>query len=446
MSGEILNSARNILAYAEELKSFGSQLPQNKKIELLNKIDQECSNVYRRININQNDLSRAAAPNLSTVKKPLVLPKPQIVLPKQREIPVSAVSQTVAVPEFTSIKFKNVTKEEKKKLISGISLNLDELKDFVKLQKAKAKGKVTKERIEKKDYTIYQPSSVGKTANKAMKKFADRLINNYPNFFKVMFGHFRMVEMEILSRSYVSMILFFTLISFPGIFLFFLALNFAFHLNILVILFIAFFGMIITFVGFYFYPASLISGKSKKIKLEYPFALVHMSAVAGSGANPISIFELIADSEDYPELRKEVKKIMNYVNLFGYNLTNALRNVAATTPNSDLKELLNGMISTIETGGDLKGYLKEKSNDALNTYKLDRKKQVEALATYSEIYTAILIASPLLLLVTLAIINSIGGGFGGLSVVTIAWIGILGALPLLNVGFMFFITSSQKGI
>ncbi len=446
MSGEILNSVRNILAYVEELRGFGSQLPQNKKIELLSKIDQECSNVYRRININQNDVQKPTTTNLSTVKKPLVLPKPQIVLPKQREIPASAVISQAPVPQFTSAKFRNLTKEEKKKLIFDITLNTDELEDFIKLQRAKAKGKVVKERIEKKDYTIYQPSSVGKTANKFMKKFAERFIHNYPNFFKLMFGHFRMVEMEILSRSYVSMILFFTLISFPGIFLFFLALNFAFHLNILIILLIAFFGMIITFVGHYFYPASLISGKSKKIKLEYPFALVHMSAVAGSGANPISIFELIADSDDYVELRKEVKKIMNYVNLFGYNLTNAMRNVAATTPSSDLKELLNGMISTIETGGDLKGYLKEKAEDALNTYKLDRKKQVEALATYSEIYTAILIASPLLLLVTLAIINSIGGGFGGLSVVTIAWIGILGALPLLNVGFMFFITSSQKGL
>ena len=171
-----------------------------------------------------------------------------------------------------------------------------------------------------------------------------------------------------------------------------------------------------------------------------------MSAVAGSGANPMSIFELIADSDEYPELKKEIKKILNYVNLFGYNLTNALKNVAATTPSPEFKELLNGMISTIETGGDLRSYLKEKSYDALNTYRFDRKKQVEALATYSEVYTAILIASPLLLLVTLAIINSIGGNLGGLSVVTIAWISILGVLPLLNIGFMVFVNISQKGV
>ena len=144
--------------------------------------------------------------------------------------------------------------------------------------------------------------------------------------------------------------------------------------------------------------------------------------------------------------QKEIKKILNYINLFGYDLTTALKNVANTTASPELKELLYGMVSTIETGGDLRGYLKEKAEDALNLYRLDRKKQIEALATYSEVYTSLLIAAPLLLLVTLAIINSIGGNIGGFEVKTLAWIGVAVALPLINIGFMFFISMSQKGL
>src|SRR3989338_4938601 len=245
--------------------------------------------------------------------------------------------------------------------------------------------------------------------------------------------------MELLSRSYVSMMLLFTILALPLSFLFFLALNFAFKLNIGIILLIAFLCTIITALGFYFYPASLIGGKNSKIKLEFPFALVHMSAVAGSGAQPISIFELIAESEDYPELKKEIKKIINYINLFGYDLTTALKNVANTTASPELKELLYGMVSTIETGGDLRGYLKEKAEDALNLYRLDRKKQIEALATYSEVYTSLLIAAPLLLLVTLAIINSIGGNIGGFEVKTLAWIGVAVALPLISIGLLLIL-------
>ncbi len=459
MPGETVNSAKNILSNIESLKNATSQIDllkknktlnqeqknqlndlNSKRKEILNKIDQELGLIYKIVNPQQQT---------STIKKPTshtLLPKPQIILPNKREIPKIAIEQNNEVnTTFASDKLKKLTKQERKTYLKELNIKDSEIKKFVKYQKDKQQGK-TKKLLVKEDYTIYKPSKFGEIANKYMKKYADNVVKKYPKFFELMFTHFKMVEMELLSRTYVSIMLFCTLLAFPGIFLFFLALNFAFHLSILKILLIAFIGTILTFVGFYFYPASLIGGKTSKIKLELPFALVHMSAVAGSGANPMSIFQLIADSEEYPELKKEIKKILNYVNLFGYNLTNALKNVAKNTPNPDLKELLNGMISTIETGGDLKGYLKEKADDALNTYKLDRKKQVEALATYSEIYTALLIASPLLLLVTLAIINSIGGNLGGLSVSTIAWISIIGVLPVLNISFMVFINISQKGM
>ncbi len=471
MSNETINSAKNILSYIESIKTLDNQLDILKKIkvltpdqkkqitdlslkrkELLAKIENENAVIFRIINPpqlnipkNQQIVSPVPKPqNLQKIPVPTILPKPQLVLPKQREIPQIALPEQLP-KSFESGKFRNLSKEEKKKFIKDLNIKPEELKKFINSQKEKNKGKV-KTTTKKEDYSIYKPSKIGVFANKYMKKYADSLVTNHPKFFSLMFTHFKMVEMELLSRTYISMMLLFTILAFPGLFLFFLALNFAFNLSLLNILLISIIGTILTFVGFYFYPASLIGGKKSSIKLELPFALVHMSAVAGSGANPLSVFELIADSDEYPELRKEIKKILNYVNLFGYNLTNALKNVAATTPSPEFKELLNGMISTIETGGDLKGYLKEKAEDALNTYRLDRKKQVEALSTYSEVYTAILIASPLLLLVTLAIINSIGGNIGGLSVSTIAWISILGALPLLNIGFMVFVNLSQKGV
>src|SRR3989344_5525935 len=375
------------------------------------------------------------AQNVLNIPRPAdTIPNSNIPKPEMQQLPQ---------PQLQSGIFRRLTKDEKSRYVKELNLSYEELELFVK--EKRGKNKIKKE-IKEPDYTIYKPNDLGAFANKYMKKHADKLVKKYPKIFQPLFDKFLMVEMEMISRSYVSLMLLFTILAFPSLFIFFLILNFAFKLSIFTVLFIAIIGTVGTFLGFYFYPASLLGGKSASIKLELPFALVHMSAVAGSGAQPISIFELIADSKEYPELRKEIKKILNYTNLFGYNLTNALRNVAATTPSKELKELLNGMISTIETGGDLKDYLKEKAADTLNTYKLDRKKQVEALSTYSEVYTALLIASPLLLLITFAIINSIGWKIAGLPVTTAAWIGILGFLPLLNIGFMVFVSSSQKGL
>src|SRR3989344_3157816 len=423
MLGDILNSAKNILGYTKKIIELKSQIgnpDKNSLNKLLDGILAENHKIFSLLNIHNEDAKPRAikpapapsnkkpeSPNIPLQKNISPLPKPDF---GDRIIPEHAKAEE-QIQGISSDVFKRLSDKDKKQFVKELDISYSDLKKFIKNY-----NKRDSKEIKKTDYTVYKPSSLGEFANKHMKKYADNLISKYPEFFKPMFGNFLTVEMELLSRSYVSMMLLFTVLAFPASLLFLFVLNPAFKLNIVTIFILSILCTILTFIGFYFYPASLIGQKSKNIKLELPFALVHMSAVAGSGAQPLSIFELIAESEEYPEMKKEIKKVLNYVNLFGYNLSNALRNVANTTASPEFKELLNGMISTIETGGDLKGYLKEKSDDALNTYKLDRKKQVEALATYSEVYTSILIAAPLLLLVTLAIINSIGGKLGGLDV------------------------------
>jgi len=57
-----------------------------------------------------------------------------------------------------------------------------------------------------------------------------------------------------------------------------------------------------------------------------------------------------------------------------------------------------------------------------------------------------LIAAPLLFIVVLAIINTIGGQIGGFSVATLATFGTYGLIPLLNIGFIVFLTISQPEI
>ena len=172
-----------------------------------------------------------------------------------------------------------------------------------------------------------------------------------------------------------------------------------------------------------------------------------MAAVAGSGAQPISIFNLVLNTGEYRGLEVEIRKIVNYVNLFGYDLTTALRNVANTTPSPKFRELLNGIVTTLETGGDLKHYLQEKANEALSSYKLDRKKYVEAISTYSDIYVSVLIAAPLLFIVTLAMINVLGGSicFGSFCTDSkfLALAGTFVAIPFLNVFFLIFLNLVQ---
>ena len=93
-----------------------------------------------------------------------------------------------------------------------------------------------------------------------------------------------------------------------------------------------------------------------------------------------------------------------------------------------------------------KHYLKTKADDTMNTYKLERKKYVETLSTYSDIYTAILIAAPLLFIIVLVMISIIGNKIGNLEIGFIQKLGTFVIVPALNIGFIFFMNIVQPDL
>lgn len=300
------------------------------------------------------------------------------------------------------------------------------------------------EKVRKKDYTLYESNPYAKVANAMVEWYSTKLIKKYPTFYDNICHSLRTSDIKILSKSYTNMMLFYSIA---------IAVLTSLITPLLLKSFIIFrvfqsliLGMAaggLTFGIFYIYPLMQANTRRRQIKNDLPFVIIHMSAVAGSGAQPIAMFNLIVRSGEYKGLEGEVKKIVNYVNLFGYNLSTALRAVSLTTPSSEFKELLTGLITTIESGGSLKEYLTAKASDAMVDYKLERQKYVETLSTYSDVYTGILIAAPLLFFVTLAIIQMMGGAVMGVSAKALATIGTFGILPACNLGFVLFLNLTQ---
>ncbi|MCX6711949.1 MAG: type II secretion system F family protein [Candidatus Woesearchaeota archaeon] len=331
------------------------------------------------------------------------------------------------------------SKLEKETYLKELNLEKDYLKKITKTKKIKE--------IKIPDYTIYEASRYGKISNLFFENFTLKITKKYPKYFENIYISLRSSDIKVLSKTYVSMIFMSTLLSTIISFIFLFILFFL-RGSSLTNIFIRSIGLsiligVLTFFVFYMYPSTVVSSRRTAIKNDLPFMIIHMSAVAGSGAQPIVMFNLILSSGEYKGIESEVKKIVNYVNLFGYDLSTALKTVAITTPLKEFGELLNGIVATIESGGNLKSYLKEKADDAMLTYKLEREKYVEMLSTYSDMYTAILIAAPLLFMVTLAIINSLGGKIGGLSVQTLSTMGTYFVIPFLNAAFILFLNIVQ---
>lgn len=313
-------------------------------------------------------------------------------------------------------------------------------KAFAKILK---KGKVVEEKIK---YSTYSYNFLGKYANMIFDKFSKKLARKYPEYFESLYKNLRLANMRVFSNTYINLGI---MGSFAGALIAFFSGFLIFGFGVFDIARSLMLGILFFFIllfVFYYYPKVVVDSRRREIKNDLPFAIIHMAAVAGSGAKLVDIFGMLLGSKEYKALSGEIKRIMNYVHLFGYNLTTALKSVAETTPSNEFKELLNGMVSSIESGGSIKSFLKNKAEDTLIRYRLDRKKYVETLSTYTDIYTAILIAAPLLFVIVLVLISIVGSKLGGLDISFIEKIGTFVVVPALNIGFIFFMNIVQPEI
>jgi Flp pilus assembly protein TadB len=309
--------------------------------------------------------------------------------------------------------------------------------------------------IEKPVANFGKPNAYAKFANKLFRGFSNKLIvKGYLNNLNM---NLRKMNSQFVVGTYTSMIILTMFISaiaslFLVVLLLFynMSLTFPFlipHTGSLLLRFAQVFWLIfavpiLTGVLMYFYPKSEGKSIGARINQELPFVTIHMSAVATSGIEPVSIFKIILRSEEYKYTNREFRKLMNLINFHGYDLVRALRQTAKTSPSSKLGELLNGMATAMTSGGDLHNFLDSHSDTLLFDYKLERERYTKTSETFMDIYISIVIAAPMILLILFVVMGGSGLMFAGLSTNIMSFLIIL-AIVVLNIGFLIFLKLKQ---
>ncbi len=283
-----------------------------------------------------------------------------------------------------------------------------------------------------------------------LKRIALRLFGKYTDMFSATFIGLKNAilksGMDIIFRTYVSL-MFFT--AFFSLILSFIVLYALFYFNVVPFAYVVFIPLCLSvssFIIFYAYPFFVASSRRRNMEANLPFAINHMSAVATSGVPPYMIFKLLSKFGEYGEVSKESGKIVRNMEVFGQDITTSLKEVSARSPSKLFSDLLDGICSIIETGGNLQTYLAQQAEAALFEYRMKREKYMEILSTYADFYTAVLIAAPMFLVAILAIMNMIGGELFGMSIDQAMNIGIFVLMPVLNIGFILFVHMTQPEI
>jgi len=216
--------------------------------------------------------------------------------------------------------------------------------------------------------------------------------------------------------------------------------------SIYYVLFIPILTASFMFLILYIYPIQRTNSIKNSIDTDLPFALSHMNAIASSGVPPEYLFKLITEFKEYRHISKAADIVVRNISNFGMSSTVAIKSVAERTPSKDFKQVLDGIVSTIESGGNLVLYLKEMADSALFDYRIKRENYLKMLSTYADIYTALLVAAPLMLMSVLGIMNLIGGQVLGLSAPELIWLITWVLIPVVNAAFILFIHATYPGI
>jgi flagellar protein FlaJ len=167
-------------------------------------------------------------------------------------------------------------------------------------------------------------------------------------------------------------------------------------------------------IGFYLYP--IIKADSVKRNLDdgLPFTTGYLSILAGAGVTPAQMFRSLAKIDASLSICQEAKNIVRDVELFGVDIISALDSASKRTPSEKFKELLEGFIATMHSGGELGKYLSERSAQYMRLKKIALRRLGDTLGVLAEFYVVLLVAGPLIMVVMLAVMAMLGGGMPGL--------------------------------
>ena len=309
--------------------------------------------------------------------------------------------------------------------------------------------------VEKKEIEKFQTSNFyGRISNKWFLNTSQRLVE--AGQFKSLRLDLRKSNLNILSTTYISMMFFSTLVALGAglilmIILMFLTVSIldfsiqtyagSYLLRFLKIFWVALALPLLTFLLFYSYPGAEKKSVAGRINQEIPFVVIHMASISGSGIEPIEIFRIIAQSREYEFAGREFRKILNQTNLYGYDLSTALRNISMSTPSMKFSELLNGMSVTINSGGDMRKFFEKRAESLLLEYRLEREKNTKSAETFMDLYISIVIATPMIMMMLLVIISisRISTGFNTTQMTT----AIIGIVAIVNILFLAFLHMKQ---
>lgn len=277
--------------------------------------------------------------------------------------------------------------------------------------------------------------------------FCYRIMKNYASFLskyinissELKMANFKISHLEYISASIMisALAFFFSAVLFSLLTIFFVQSLYGFVPATFFGIFIAFGVGSGTFIAMYLYPHVVISSRKSKIDKTLPFATMYMSTLAGTGTPIHGMFKMLSNMKEYGEISKEFGKIYNEVSSYGSDVVSAINRAAGRTPSERFRDLLWGVSNIVNSGGNLRDFLYEKSRNYIADYRRDLDKFAQNLSLLLEIYITVVIVGSVFLIVLTVIMGQIVAN--ELLIVGLQLAGLFLLLPASSIIFIILI-------
>lgn len=291
---------------------------------------------------------------------------------------------------------------------------LDKIKAFCKHFTARIKPPSAPRRTPESE----GPHEKSKTTFENPQSIAYRLIGDKTEplllLFKDLDSNLQKSGVKVNFKAYVSLTVFTTfLVSFCILALIPCLLISVFNLPILPAILFGVGGSLFAFAfstfGFYVYPIYRADTVKRELEDELPFTTGYMAILISAGVSPEKMFQSLSGLSVPLAVSAGARDVVRDVNLFGSDIISALEVMSKRTPSERFREMIEGLISAIHSGGNLAAYLREKSRQYMKLKRISLKKYSDTLSMLSEFYVALLLTGPLFLVIMLAVMAMLGG-------------------------------------
>ena len=194
---------------------------------------------------------------------------------------------------------------------------------------------------------------------------------------------------------------------------------------------------------FYMMPYMKVGSRRQRLDNFLPFTASYMTVLASAGVTPERILRSTAEKDPKFMLSDEIANVIGRIDLLGYDVINAMNAETERSPSTNYQDLLRGFAGVIRTGGDMKKFFQGITDHLFQKRALSVQSFLDSLGIIAETYVLMLIAFPLMLVVMLSIMASIGGNLGGVDVFSFMYLLAFILIPICGVMFLFILDTMQ---